>query len=301
MDTGSSDLVSTSIYCRAHQADGSQWLASTSCSTSACNGVGGGKYDSSQSLPTGKTITVNYAEGEATGPVVWDAVQFGGYSIDHQALSMFILATAARPVAHPLPVAASTVNAEPLSSSFVGVLGLALPLNSVIAQQIPPTTSDAPDGAAITSNIFGITPTGTAPSARFLSVALERPGSDRVSSTLGIGRHPAGLVPDPSKVQYSTVVAESTGSLWWQANVRQITVYVNGQAKVVSLPQSGTGTRGQPSAILDTGVPLIVASPAIAYGIYGAMGYSPAADGTGTYPSLRVCVIADLHCSLHSV
>ncbi|EIW52253.1 acid protease [Trametes versicolor FP-101664 SS1] len=251
VDTGSSDL----------------WLASTSCSTSACNGVGGGKYDSSQSLPTGQTATVNYAEGEATGPVVWDAVQFGGYSIDHQAL-----------------IAASTVNAEPLSSSFVGVLGLALPLNSVIAQKIPPTTSDAPDGAAITSNIFGITPTGTAPSARFLSVALERPGSDRVSSTLGIGRHPAGLVPDPSKVQYSSVVAESAGSLWWQANVRQITVYVNGQAKVVSLPQSGTGTRGQPSAILDTGVPLIVASPALAYGIYGAMGYSPAADGTVYIP-----------------
>lgn len=103
VDTGSSDLVSTSLYCRTHQADGSQWLASTSCSTSACNGVGNGKYDSSQSLPTGQTATVNYAEGEATGPVVWDAVQFGGYSIDHQALSASISYHCCAPFCSPTP------------------------------------------------------------------------------------------------------------------------------------------------------------------------------------------------------
>ncbi|KAI0630025.1 aspartic peptidase domain-containing protein [Trametes polyzona] len=251
VDTGSSDL----------------WVASTSCSSSACNSVGASKYDPSQSLPTGQYVTVTYAEGEASGPIVWDSVQIGGYSIDNQAL-----------------IAATSVNAEPLSSRFAGVLGLALPLNSVIAQRIPPTTSDAPDGAALTSNLFGITPVSTAPGARFLSIALERPGSDKVSSTLGIGRHPTDVVPDPSKVQYSTIISEAPGALWWQANVRAITVYVNGQAKHVSLPTSSTGTHGQPSAILDTGVPLIIASPAITYGIYGAMGYSPASDGNVYIP-----------------
>ncbi|KAI0823220.1 aspartic peptidase domain-containing protein [Trametes gibbosa] len=251
VDTGSSDLP--------------QWIASTSCSTSSCNAAGSSKYDPSQATPVGvPPASVSYAEGKASGPIVWDSVQLGGYSIDHQAL-----------------IAATTVDAEPLSSNFVGVLGLALPLNSVIAQTIPPTTSDAPDGASLSSNLFGITPLKTSPPSRFLSIALERPGSDKVSSTLGIGRHPADLVPDPSKVQYAATVP---GSLWWQANVHAITVYVNGQAKTVSLPLSGTGTNGQPSAILDTGVPLIIASPAITYGIYGAMGYSPAADGNVYIP-----------------
>ncbi|KAI0350130.1 acid protease [Trametes cingulata] len=251
VDTGSSDL----------------WIASTACSTSACNDVGGNRYDPSQALPTGQTLGIEYAEGQASGPVVWDTVQIGGYSIDHQAL-----------------IAASTVNAEPLSSNFAGVLGLALPLNSLIAQKIPPTTSDSPDGAALSSNLFGITPVNTAPPARFLSLALERPGSDRVQSTLGIGRHPKDLVPDPAKIQYATTVPEMAGSLWWQASVRGITVYVDGQPKPIALPSSSTGPHGLPSAILDSGVPLIIANPSITYGIYGAMGYSPASDGNVYIP-----------------
>lgn len=116
-------------------------------------------------------------------------------------------------------------------------------------------------------------------SARLLSVALERRGSEKVSSTLGTGRHPARLVPDHSKVQYPTFVA---GRSLWQANICAIDVYVNRRAKVVSLPLLATHTRGQSSAILDTGVPFIVVSSALVYGIYDAMGYSPASYGNGT-------------------
>ncbi|KAI0775640.1 aspartic peptidase domain-containing protein [Trametes elegans] len=251
IDTGSSDL----------------WIASTSCATAPCNSVGGARYDPSQSIPSGQLATVVYAEGQVDGPVVWDSVQLGGYSIDHQAL-----------------LAASTVNDEPLSSNFAGVLGLALPLNSVIAQKIPPTTSDAPDGAAISANLFGITPTSTAPTARFFSLALERPGSSKVPSTLGIGRHPSDLVPDPSKIQYSSVVAQPTGSLYWQADISAITVYTNGQPRRVNIPLVSVATHGPPSAILDSGIPLIIASPEITYGIYGAMDIGPASDGNFYLP-----------------
>ena len=88
-------------------------------------------------------------------------------------------------------------------------MGLALPANSLIAQQIPPTESDAPDGASLSSNLFSITPVSTAPGSRFFGLALERPGSDRVPSVLGIGKHPPDLVPDPSKIQYANVIASS--------------------------------------------------------------------------------------------
>ncbi|KAI0738767.1 aspartic peptidase domain-containing protein [Daedaleopsis nitida] len=181
-----------------------------------------------------------------------------------------------------LSIAASSVADEPLSSDFNGVLGLALPANSLIAQKLPPTTSDTPDGAIFSSNLFSITPISTAPGARFLSLALERPGSDNIRSVLGVGRHPADIVPDPSKIEYATVVATSSnGPLWWQANIEGINVYVNGVRKPVTV--SSTSARG-PTAILDSGAPLIVATRSIANGIYGALGVSPAADGNYYIP-----------------
>ncbi|RPD56751.1 hypothetical protein L226DRAFT_169930 [Lentinus tigrinus ALCF2SS1-7] len=163
-------------------------------------------------------------------------------------------------------------------------MGLALPANSLIAQQIPPTESDAPDGASLSSNLFSITPVSTAPGARFFGLALERPGSDRIPSVLGIGKHPPDLVPDPSKIEYANVIASSgNGPQWWQASVRAINVYVDGVKKPVTLPQSASGL-STPTAILDSGVPLIITTNAIANGIYGALGISPAADGNFYLP-----------------
>lgn len=186
----------------------------------------------------------------------------------------------------PAPLAAAaTVANEPLTDDFDGILGLGLQSNSVIGLLIPPVYNNAPDGATFSANLFGITPTSQAPSNHFLGLVLARPGSDRLPSLFGIGRHPdiimdtaGGATLDPSKVQYGEVVSDVNGEYLWKSDVRAITVYVGGQAKPLTLPM---GTKGTPFpiAVLDTGVPLILTTTAIANGIYGALGIGPGTDG----------------------
>ncbi|KAI9566275.1 aspartic peptidase domain-containing protein [Boletus coccyginus] len=241
----------------------SQWIASKSCSSASCSATSGHLYDPSSSQPTGVAFTMQYLSGTVSGPIVWDQVQIGGYIIPNQALA-----------------AATSVNNEPLSYNFDGILGLALPLNSLIQQSLPASTGDAPDGAAISSNLFSLTT--NAPSQPFFSLTLARPGSSQIPSLLGIGRHPPEIVPDPSHIRYSSLVGESVGALFWKTTVRAITVYVNGQAFPVAL-QSLSGT-SEPTALLDSGVPLIVTTPALANGIYGALGIDPAPDGNYYVP-----------------
>ncbi|KAF8805892.1 acid protease [Phlegmacium glaucopus] len=245
IDTGSSDL----------------WIASTSCSSPSCSHTKGHLYDPTGATQTGVDFSIPYLSGSAAGPIVWDKVTIGGYTINNQALA-----------------AANEVGSEALAPNFCGILGLALPLNSIIAYDIPPVTNNDPDGAAWASNLFSLTPISTAPSSRFLSLALSRPGSDRIPAVFGIGRHPSTLVPDPSLVQYSTVVSDKPGTLFWKVNVKAITVYVNGTARRVELERSNTGAP-TPIAVLDSGVSLILTTSNIANGIYGAIGVSPASDG----------------------
>ncbi|KAH9015049.1 aspartic peptidase domain-containing protein [Lactarius pseudohatsudake] len=246
VDTGSSDL----------------WIASTSCSSAACSGTKGRQYDPSVSgIAAGYDFSITYLAGDVTGPVYWDQLQVGGYNLSNQALA-----------------AATTVDSEPLEYEFDGILGLALPLNSIIAHHIAPIDGNGRDGAPFSSNLFGITPVDSAPASRFLSLSLSRPGSSAVPSLLGIGRHPSELVPDPSKIQYSTLVSDHQGILFWEAEVRAITVYVNGTTLPVELGHSRSGNVF-PVAVLDSGVPFILAATNIANGIYGALGIGPAADG----------------------
>ena len=176
---------------------------------------------------------------------------------------------------HLYTAAVNDVQTEPLTPDYSGVLGIALPLNSIIAADVPPVTSNSRDGAAWASNLFSI---NNAPSFHFLSLALSRPGSDQVQSVLGIGEHPTALVPDPSLIQYSTPVFDGSGALFWKATVRAITVYVNGVAKQVQLGTSNTGA-AFPNAVLDSGTSLIFTTTAIADAIYGSIGISPGSDG----------------------
>ncbi|ETW82324.1 hypothetical protein HETIRDRAFT_409794 [Heterobasidion irregulare TC 32-1] len=236
------------------------WVASRSCSSSACsNGVR--SYDPSKATSTGATFSIQYLEGSVSGPIYWDSIQIGGYGIEFQALA-----------------AVTTVQDEPLERDFDGILGLALPLNSIIASILPPSTGNSPDGAVFASNLFGITPVGSAPAARFFSLALSRPDSPEVTSLLGIGQHPTALVPDPAKITYSPVIASNVGNKFWKTNVRGVTVYVDGQSRPLTLGRSHTGAVF-PTAVLDSGVPYILTTTAIANGIYGALGIGPGADG----------------------
>ena len=158
---------------------------------------------------------------------------------------------------------------------------MALPLNSIIASDIPPVTNNNPDGAAWASNLFTLTPVSTAPSSRFLSLALSRPGSDTIPAVFGIGQHPPSLVPDPSLILYSTLVGDKPGILFWKVTVKAITVYVNGTTERIKMGKSVTGA-SSPIAVLDSGVSLILTTSDIANGIYGAIGINPASNGMCT-------------------
>ncbi|KAJ7461675.1 aspartic peptidase domain-containing protein [Mycena galericulata] len=221
------------------------WIASSSCSSSACGQAP--RYDPSTAVPTNLGFAIQYLVWKCFGSHSWDTVTIGSYSIDNQALE------------------------------FSGVLGLALPANSIIAEEIPPQLGDTPDGAVWESNLFSVTPVSSAPSARFLSIALERPGSSTVPSVLGIGRHPATLVPDPSLVAYDELYEPGNlGPLYWKAAVQGITVYTNSSRMPIQL---GRGVSGVfPSTVLDTGIPVILTTKVVADAIYGAIGITAASD-----------------------
>ncbi|KAF8150900.1 hypothetical protein B0H34DRAFT_156009 [Crassisporium funariophilum] len=181
----------------------------------------------------------------AAGPIVWDQVSVGGYTIQTQALCKLRLPPLLLQFTQGTflyVAAANEVQSEPLAPNFSGILGLALPLNSIIASTIPPVITNEPDGAAWASNLFSITPAPLAPASRFLSLSLSRPGSDTVPSFLGIGRHPAALVPDPSKIEYDTLVSERSGTLFWKTSVRAISVWVGGEERQVRVGRSNTNT-----------------------------------------------------------
>ena len=115
-----------------------------------------------------------------------------------------------------------------------------------------------------------------APASRFISFLLERPGSTKIPSLLGIGRHPADYVPDPSKVHYSEI-GPGNFAMFWEVDVTAITVYTDGLRKEVNTSRSMSGS-ASPTAVLDTGVPVILTTSGIANGIYGALGIYPASD-----------------------
>lgn len=64
--------------------------------------------------------------------------------------------------------------------------------------------------------------------------------------------------------------------------MKALSVWVNGEERSVSLGKSNSGA-DFPSAVLDSGVPLILTTSTVANGIYGALGVGPASDGKCSY------------------
>ena len=255
VDTGSSDL----------------WLASPSCQTTACKSSGH-TYDpssSSSAQTTSADFSISYLQGQVSGDVVQDTVRIGPASINAQALA-----------------AASNVTNEPLGDEFNGVLGLALPDNSLIASK------DGED--AVTKGLFGA---DGAPNNKFIGMLLERPGSDRYPSLLGLGTHPSPgqlRLPDgkdvESSLSYLGLSADESGELLFKVQLAGLDAHPSTiQTPDASTNQnnltSDTALLGAPlRAVFDSGVPLILTTSTIANAVYGAVGVGPGSDGVYYLP-----------------
>ena len=157
-------------------------------------------------------------------------------------------------------------------------------------------TGNQADGAVFASNLFSMTPSVTAPSSRFLSLTLARPEANGagVPSLFGIGKHPpTTVVADPSQVQYSVLTSPNdAGPNFWQVKMVAVSVWVDGAEKIVNIGTSAAMPGMTPTAVVDSGMPVILASRMIANGIYGALGIGPGSDGQCEQCSHFLCVIA---------
>lgn len=75
--------------------------------------------------------------------------------------------------------------------------------------------------------------------------------------------------------------------MFWNSVVSEIAVWVDGVKKTVDL--SSTVGTALPSAVLDTGVPVILSTSAIANGIYGALNVGPGSDGQCKFNVVLSC------------
>lgn len=186
-------------------------------------------------------------------------------------------------------VAANDVGNEDLSGGqFSGVLGLALPANSVILNELGGSTSGNPDGAPFLDNLFGSGE--NAPQGRYFSLSLERIGDSRTKSSLGIGMFDTSLCPEPCMPNYSSVVTSSLGPLYWRIPLQGITAYTwpSGQAPAnsnattaaIKLPSSTTTGQSYPVVVLDSGgYQMLMGDRTLVDAIYAPFGGSRASDG----------------------
>lgn len=189
-------------------------------------------------------------------------------------------------------VSADDVMNEDLGGGgFSGILGLALPANSVISQIIPGTTTSDPDGAVFLDNLFGLGP--GAPDRRVFSLSLERREDVRTKSVLGIGAIDPSLCPDPCKPANISLVAYPqlgpSGFLHWRIPLEGLTAVQYGNAQQGTDPQEtaiplaaskAVSGRSTPIVVLDSGGDsILVGDLNLLNSIYAPFGVTRAADG----------------------
>lgn len=260
VDTGSSDF----------------WLASDKCNTASCQSKEGYEinlFRDDMGLETGEHVQIQYMSGSAAGPIVSSNVTFADTTIPNQAF-----------------LTAEDVEAEPLGAMQAsGVLGLALPVNSLIQSTLSTirtglnnSITDASRTGSLLPGLWLDAPMGQ----RFFGLGLQRLPSDggNGNSTLTFGDYDSAYLPgdQQSQVVWSPVVPDDDGiARKWKTYVTDIRLKLNGTD--VQIPLSKTGAIGPATAVLDSGSPLNFANPSFLNALYGAYNIGPSADGTGEY------------------
>lgn len=160
-----------------------------------------------------------------------------------------------------LVAAAKDVEGEDLGPLYSGILGIGLPASSIIEQALD--NDDQLNGATILENIYDIGGNLQSPVMHFMSLVLARPGDPRRPSLLGIGMHPPDIIVDPSKIIFSPVISDRNSASYWKLYGDKVSVFSGGIVKDVDINQP---------VVFDSGVPIILTTPAIADGIYNAIG-----------------------------
>ncbi|CAE6354844.1 unnamed protein product [Rhizoctonia solani] len=246
------------------------WLASSSCRSTVCQRAGTSLYGwSPTTVDSGAITDFTYLVGSVQGNIVFENIKLGSYPIANQAL-----------------LSASQIENERLTSNFVGLLGLALEYNSLLVDQFKDKLEFSV--STVATNLFS---SATSPVNRTIGVSLERPGQSNsgIPSLLSIGRHPSKVVPDPSKISYSSI----TDGTHWRLPITEITAWIvgnyndttqaynfNTRRDVQLTTSTVSGSRSiWPLATIDTGGAQIISTRALANAFWGALGIGPASDG----------------------
>jgi hypothetical protein len=252
-----------------------QWVASDRCNSAACQSREG--YDvklfsDNNGTETGEDFDISYLIGSASGPIIQSNVTFANTLIENQAFA----------------TADQVQNQQLGETDTSGLIGFALPANSIIQDTL---TSDIvnPNNTETSANQTGsLLPglwDGVPAASRFFALGLQRLPSDggNGNSTMTFGGYDSNYVSPgrEDRVKFSSVVPDDDNvRRKWKLIVTDFRVTSNSTTSQIPLTSTGVNL---PTAILDSGSPLNLASVDFLNAMYGAINVGPAADGSGGY------------------